>query len=79
MEQVDLRVSAVGEQVARPWIWQLSRQFNAKVVLKRATVEEDAGWYVLGLEGPAEEIQRATAWLMTTGMHVEAQTRSLGV
>jgi hypothetical protein len=79
MERVELRISAVADQVTRPWIWQLSRQFNARVILKRATVDEDAGWYVLDLEGPAEEIQRATAWLMTTGMSVEAQTRALGL
>ena len=30
-------------------------------------------------EGPVEEIQRATAWLMTTGLHVDAVQRSMGV
>jgi len=28
--------------------------------------------------GPVEEIQRATAWLMTTGLHVEALQRAVG-
>lgn len=78
MERVEIRVSALGDQVTRPWLWQLSRQFNAKVILRKGTIDEDAGLYVLDLEGPAEEIQRATTWLMTTGMSVEAQTRSLG-
>jgi hypothetical protein len=78
MERVEVRVSATADQVAMPWLWQLSRQFNARVVLKRATVDTDAGWYVLELEGDVEEIQRATAWLMTTGMSVEAQSRALG-
>jgi hypothetical protein len=49
------------------------------VNIVKASVEPDFGWMHLVLTGPAEEIQRATAWLMTTGIHVEAEQRSVGV
>jgi len=49
-----------------------------KVVVQRANIDADFGWACLQLDGATEEIQRATAWLMTTGMHVESLSRALG-
>jgi len=79
MENVDINVVAQQVQVRQPWIWQLSRDFEVKLVLKRAQVDLDSGRYLINLEGSVEELQRATAWLMSTGMHVEAQKRKMGV
>jgi L-aspartate semialdehyde sulfurtransferase ferredoxin len=76
--EVEVTLIAGKETVAEPWIWRLSRDFNAKVTIKKASVDEDYGWMLVGLEGPVEEIQRAIAWLMTTGMHVETQQRAVG-
>ena len=78
MTQVDLNITAGQEQVGQPWIWQLSREFNVRVNLRKANIDSDYGWVQLELEGSIEEIQRATAWLMTTGLHVEAQQRAVG-
>lgn len=76
---VDIHLTARGEQVKSPWIWKLSREFGVTVNVIKASVEPDFGWVHLQLEGPVEEIQRATAWLMTTGLHVDAVQRSMGV
>ncbi len=78
MNSVDISISARDEQVQKPWLWQLSREFPTRVTLKRANVDEDFGTYLITLEGAADDIQRATAWLMTTGMHVESSARALG-
>lgn len=78
MPQVQLNVTATGEQSTKPWLWQLSREFEVKVVVQKANIDTDFGWACLLLDGSTEEIQRATAWLMTTGMHVEALSRALG-
>jgi ABC-type methionine transport system ATPase subunit len=78
MATVDINVTAGKEQVREPWVWQLSKEFNVKVNIRQANVDTDFGWMQLELEGPIEEIQRATAWLMTTGLHVEAQQRAVG-
>jgi ABC-type methionine transport system ATPase subunit len=78
MTQVDLNITAGRDHVTEPWIWRIGRDFNVKVNLVKANVDADYGWVQLRLEGPVEEIQRATAWLMTTGLHVEAQQRAVG-
>lgn len=78
MTTVDINLSAGAETVGEPWIWRLSREFNVKVTVKKANIDSDYGWVQLQLEGPVEEIQRATSWLMTTGMHVEALQRAVG-
>lgn len=78
MTRVDMNISAQKEQVGEPWIWRLSRDFNVKVTIHKANVDEDFGWMQISLEGPIEEVQRATAWLHTTGMHVDPLQRSVG-
>lgn len=78
MTKVDLNITAGKDHVAHPWIWQLARDFEVRVNIKKANIDTDYGWAQVELEGPVEEIQRATAWLMTTGLHVEAQQRAVG-
>lgn len=78
MERVEVIISAGRESVGEPWVWRLSKDFDVKVTILKASIDEDYGWMQVVLEGPVEEIQRATAWLMTTGMHVEAQRRAVG-
>ena len=78
MANVDVRLTATGEQVGEPWIWRLSKEFELKVSILKANIDDESGWALVRLEGPVEEIQRATAWLMTTGLHVDAEQRSVG-
>ncbi|OYT69488.1 MAG: hypothetical protein CFK48_08125 [Armatimonadetes bacterium CP1_7O] len=65
------------EQVNIPWLWRLGRDFDLKVNILKANINEDFGWAFVELEGPVEEIQRATAWLHTTGLHIEPVERSV--
>lgn len=65
------------EQVKVPWLWRLGREFDLRVNILKANINEDAGWAFVALEGPIEEIQRATAWLHTTGLHIEPVERSV--
>jgi len=78
MAQVDINLVARGIQVEQPWIMRLSREFAVDVTILKANVDSDFGWLQVRLDGPVEEIQRATAWLMTTGLHVEALQRAVG-
>ncbi len=78
MATVDLNITAGRDSVGEPWIWRISQEFNVKVNIVKANVDTDYGWIQLELSGPIEEIQRATAWLMTTGLHVEALQRAVG-
>ncbi len=72
-----MKIVALGEQVDQPWITRLIRQFDVEVNIRRAHVDRDAGWLEIEMEGPTEEIQRATAWLHTTGLHVDPVQRSV--
>lgn len=76
---VDINLTARREQVNQPWLWRLARDFNVQFNIVKASVEPDYGWIQIQLEGNVEDIQRATAWLMTTGLHVDAVQRSMGV
>jgi ABC-type methionine transport system ATPase subunit len=78
VSKVQLTVVASKETVGQPWMWKLARDFSVKVNIQKANIDTDSGWALVELEGPVEEIQRATAWLMTTGMHVEASQRAVG-
>lgn len=77
MTTVDINISAGKDAVGQPWIWRLCQEFQLKVNIIKANIDTDYGWVHVQLEGPVEEIQRATAWLMTTGMHVEALQRAV--
>jgi molybdopterin converting factor small subunit len=76
--KVIVNLSATEAQVGEPWIWRLSRDFNVRVNILKANVDEDFGWVQISLEGPLEEVQRAIAWLHTTGLAVEPLERSVG-
>ena len=78
MPIVDVTVTAGREAMATPWMSTLCRDFNLAVRIVKANVDTDYGWLLLSFDGPTEEIQRATAWLMTTGMSVEALQRAVG-
>lgn len=78
MTEVDINLTARGEQVAHPWIYRLCRDFDVEVSITKANVDTEFGWIQVRLKGAVEEIQRATAWLMTTGLHVDAEQRAVG-
>jgi L-aspartate semialdehyde sulfurtransferase ferredoxin len=78
MTSVLVNISAGKESVSEPWIWRISRDFNVKVIIVRANVDTDFGFMQIDLQGEVEDVQRTIAWLMTTGLHVEAQSRSVG-
>ncbi len=78
MESVRLDVVAGRQNVGEPWMNKLCREFNCVINIRRANIDEEYGFVELELTGDLEEVQRATTWLMTTGLHVEARERALG-
>jgi len=78
MTTVDINLVAGKDAVGEAWIWRLCREFNVKVNIKKANIDTDYGWMQIELEGEVEDVQRAIAWLMTTGLHVEALKRAVG-
>lgn len=77
MAEVDINLTAHHSAVTEPWLWRLGKDFNVKVNILKANIDTEYGWVQVRLEGAVEDIQRATAWLMTTGLHVDALQRSV--
>jgi hypothetical protein len=77
MAKLRMLITATAEQVKEPFLWRLGKDYNVVVNVKRANFTEDGGYAYVELEGSVEEIQRATAWLQTTGMIIEPEDRSL--
>jgi hypothetical protein len=61
------------EQLHLPVLHGLSHASAAIVNVHRANVDVEAGvaWYLLELSGPADEVERAEAWLAERGVTVE--------
>lgn len=78
MTKVHMKIATANrDQVQVPWLWRLGRDFDLKVNILKAQIDEDYGWALVELEGSVEEIQRATAWLLTTGLHIDPLERSV--
>lgn len=78
MAKVHMKLSAATkDQASSPWLWRLAREFDVEVNLLKANVDEDFGWVFISLSGPLDEIQRAIAWLQTTGLNVDPVERSV--
>ena len=78
MTEIELIITARGQAVTEPWLWRLAYEFGVKFNIIKANVDSDFGWLHIKLEGKLEDVQRSTAWLMTTGLHVETLQRSVG-
>lgn len=59
--------------VDRPIVYEMVQHFGIVPNIRRANVEEHSGWMILELAGPAEELERAVAWLRETGCRVNRQ------
>ena len=53
-----------------PILYGLGKKFRVVVNIRRAVLNEEAGWAEVSFGGPAEEIGRAIADLQTTGVNV---------
>ena len=57
--------------VKEPVIYKLGRDFKIVTNIRRADVQDNAGWVVLELDGEDAEIERGLAWVSTTGVRVD--------
>ena len=74
-----LRLDSVnGGQSHAPLIYRIGKDFDAVVTVERAAFDEEEGGFVeIVLSGPLGELQRAIAYLHTTGLHVNPRQRSV--
>lgn len=76
---IALRLTAVDAQQARtPVLHRIGKDFNTVYVIDRAAFdEEEGGWLEITLSGPLIDVQRAIAYLHTTGLQVFPFQRSV--
>ena len=74
-----VRLDAVNQaQYGMPILYRVGKDFNVVVNIYDAGFDEEEGGYVeVALSGPLGEIQRAIAYLHTTGIHVDPRQRSV--
>lgn len=70
--------SRTSEQARQPLLHRLCKDYNVVTNIRRAQVTDDYAFVELDIEGSLEEVQRAIAFLHTTGLNVDARERSVG-
>lgn len=61
-----------------PVLYRMGKDFNVVVNIERAAFDEEEGGYVeVAITGTLGEVQRAIAYLHTTGIHVNPRQRSV--
>jgi hypothetical protein len=65
-------------QAHAPLLHRVGKDFDLVVNIERAAFDdEEGGWIEVTLSGPLTEVQRAIAYLHTTGIHVNPRQRSV--
>ncbi len=59
------------ERVAEPVMCEVAKQFDVVFSIRRASVDVEAGWMDLQLEGTREEIERAVRHIQQRGVRVD--------
>jgi hypothetical protein len=60
-----------------PLLYRVGKDFDAVVNIERAAFDEESGFVEITLSGPLAEVQRAIAYLHTTGIQVNPRQRSV--
>jgi ABC-type methionine transport system ATPase subunit len=76
---IRVRIATVAaEQNRAPLLYRVGKDFDVVVNIVRAAFdEEEGGYFEVDLSGPLSEVQRAIAYLHTTGVQVYPYQRSV--
>lgn len=66
-----VRLTFPAELVREPVIAELARRFEVLANVRRADVSEDVGWIVCELDGDADRVNQAVAWMEEIGVDVD--------
>jgi ABC-type methionine transport system ATPase subunit len=71
MASVRLHLTFPEHLVKEPVIYRLGHEFGLVTNIRRANIDERAGWVILEVDGEAEKVARAVAWLTEQGIQVD--------
>jgi L-aspartate semialdehyde sulfurtransferase ferredoxin len=71
--EVSIRVKLTFPEdlVPKPVVAHLVRDFDVVPNIRRADITEHSGWIICELEGAAEQLEAAVAWLRADGIGVD--------
>ncbi len=73
-----VRLSAkTPDQAKAPVLYRAGKEFNVVINIERASFDGTAGWIDVAITGPLNEVQRAIAYLHTTGLQINPRQRSV--
>lgn len=68
------RLTYSPEQLSRPIIYQMIKQYDVVTNIVRAQVGKDSGWLTLEIHGSETALAQALVWLAEQGIAVEETT-----
>ena len=71
MSGIRVRLVFPDALVREPVLARLARRFPVEPNIRRATVEEHSGWIVCELDGAADRVAEAIAWMERIGVDVD--------
>jgi hypothetical protein len=74
MSEPRLFLSFPEDLATRPMVYELVKRFDVVPNIRRANVENDSGWMIMELGGPADQRDAALAWLREQGCIVDDMT-----
>jgi L-aspartate semialdehyde sulfurtransferase ferredoxin len=74
MPRTTVRLTFRGEVFKDPVIYQLGKDYHVVTNIRRANVDEAAGWLELELEGEQADLDAALSYCRSRGIEVERVT-----
>ena len=74
MARTVVRLTFRGEVFKDPVVYQMGKDYRVVTNIRRANVEEGAGWLELEVEGQAQDVEAALEYCRSRGIDVERVT-----
>lgn len=71
MSRMRVKITFPKEKVTEPLIYMVGQNFQVVTNIRRANIDEYAGWVILEIDGQATEIERAIDWMQKKGVRVD--------
>ena len=76
MAHVRVHLTFPPDLLSEPTIYRIHAEFGVVPNIRRANIEEHAGWMIVDLQGEPGDVERCLAWLEGAG--VQAQRLDAG-
>ena len=71
MAAIQVKLTFPEDLIKSPVLAKIVRQFDVDPSIRRAAVEEHAGWIVCEITGDPGDLDAAMTWLRGEGVHVD--------